>query len=167
MNNISRDNHFVAQLYLDAWRNEKNQIYEYKLLVPHENCTIWSSRYIKSIASEKDFYICLNGDEESDEIEKWLNENFETPVKEALDKAIKGEKLDSRDWKKIINYMTCQIVRTPAFLQKFLNTSKSIIPEKFKSVINEVEDEFSEKNIKKTIERMKEESIMKIIIHFQ
>lgn len=156
MQNISRDNHFVPQMYLDAWKDEKGQIHEYKLLVEHEKCNVWNARSKKSIAMQENFYIYLNNNEESDEIEKWLNEKFETPVKNTLTKAINGEKLDSEDWSKMIDYIACQIVRTPAFLQKFLNTSKNIIPEIFESTIKEVVDEVSnqliEKNYKK-IER--------------
>ena len=55
---------------------------------------MWLLKSTKSIAFQKDLYSSLNGDEECDEIERWLNEQFETPVKEPLSKAINGDKLD-------------------------------------------------------------------------
>ena len=57
MNNISRDNHFVAQMYLEAWKNSNNKVWTYDLLVPNENCNLWREKSIKSIASLQNFYI--------------------------------------------------------------------------------------------------------------
>lgn len=162
MQNISRDNHFVPQMYLDAWKDEKGQIHEYKLLVEHENCDVWSARSKKSIAMQENFYICLSDNEESDEIEKWLNEKFETPAKNTFAKAINGEKLNSEDWKKMINYIACQIVRTPVFLQKFLNTSKNILSETFESTIKEVLDEMSNQLIDKNTKKIERKEYSKI-----
>lgn len=51
MNNISRNNHFVAQMYLEAWENSNNKVWTYDLLVPNENCNLWSEKSTKSIAS--------------------------------------------------------------------------------------------------------------------
>lgn len=139
----SIENHFVPQMYLEAWKNENKdkQIYEYKLLVPHKDCPVWSSRYIESIAKEDNFYICLKGEEESDEIEKWLNEKFETPAKNPLENAINGEKLNSEDFKKIIDFIACQIVRTPAFLEKFLRESKKITSQQFENIVKETTED--------------------------
>lgn len=53
MNNISRNNHFVLQMYLETWKNENNKIWTYDLLVPNEKCNLWNERPIKSIASLK------------------------------------------------------------------------------------------------------------------
>lgn len=44
MNNISRNNHFVAQMYLEAWKNSDNKVWIYDLLVPNENCDLWSEK---------------------------------------------------------------------------------------------------------------------------
>lgn len=74
MNNISRNNHFVAQMYLEAWKNSSNKVWTYDLLVPNENCDLWSEKSTKSIASLQNFYINLKEKEEVDEIEKYLNE---------------------------------------------------------------------------------------------
>ena len=89
MNNISRDNHFVAQMYLEAWKNSNNKVWTYDLLVPNENCNLWREKSIKSIASLQNFYINLKEKEEVDEIEKYLNEEFETPASMPLKKETK------------------------------------------------------------------------------
>lgn len=126
MNNISRNNHFVAQMYLEAWKNSNNKVWTYDLLVPNENCNLWSEKSTKSIASLQNFYINLKEKEEVDEIEKYLNEEFETSASIPLKKAAKGESLSISDWRAIINYIGCQIVRTPAFVSKMLKKLKKI-----------------------------------------
>ena len=76
MNNISRNNHFVPQMYLEAWKNENNKIWTYDLLVPNEKCNLWNEKSSKSIASQQNFYIVLKDKEEADYIEKYLNEKL-------------------------------------------------------------------------------------------
>ena len=107
---------------------------------------------------ENNFYICLKGEEESDEIEKWLNEKFETPAKIPLEKAINGERIDSDDVKKLINFLACQIVRTPAFLERFLKESKNIVSHEFENIVKEATDDIinqSKKKIKSEINQIK------------
>ena len=142
MNNISRNNHFVPQMYLDAWKNENNKVWTYDLLVPNENCNLWNERTTKSIASQQNFYIMLKDNEEADDIEKYLNEKFEMPASKPLKKAIKGEELSDDEWKAIINYIGCQIVRTPAFVSKMLNISKNKLKDTFQQTISEIGKEF-------------------------
>lgn len=138
MNNISRNNHFVAQMYLEAWKNENNKIWTYDLLVPNEKCNLWNEKSAKSIASQQNFYIMLKEKEEVDDIEKYLNDEFETPASIPLKKAIKGEDLSNEDWKAIINYIGCQIVRTPAFVSKMLETSKTNMEDIFQQTIEDI-----------------------------
>lgn len=138
MNNISRNNHFVPQMYLDAWKNKNNKVWTYDLLVPNENCNLWNERTTKSIASQQNFYIVLKDKEEADDIEKNLNEKFEMPASKPLKKAIRGEELSDDEWKTIINYIGCQIVRTPAFVSKMLNISKNKLGKTFQQTISEI-----------------------------
>lgn len=138
MNNLSRNNHFVPQMYLDAWKNKNNKVWTYDLLVPNENCNLWNERTTKSIASQQNFYIVLKDKEEADDIEKYMNEKFEMPASKPLKKAIKGEELSDGEWKAIINYIGCQIVRTPAFVSKMLNMSKNKFGDMFQQTVSEI-----------------------------
>lgn len=139
MNNISRNNHFVPQMYLEAWKNDNNKIWTYDLLVPNEKCNLWNEKSSKSIASQQNFYILIKDKEEADDIEKYLNEKFEMPASKPLKKAIKGEKLSDDEWNAIINYIGCQIVRTPAFVSKMLDISKNGLKNTFLQTISEIE----------------------------
>ena len=149
MNNISRNNHFVAQMYLEAWKNSNNKIWTYDLLVPNENCDLWSEKSTKSIASLQIFYINLKEKEEVDEIEKYLNEEFETPASIPLKKAIIGEKLSISDRRAIINYIGCQIVRTPAFVSKMLKTAKEDMGSTFQQTVTELAEELNNISVDK------------------
>lgn len=139
MNNISRNNHFVPQMYLEAWKNENNKIWTYDLLVSNDKCNLWKEKSTKSIASQQDFYIMLKKKEEADDIEKYTNEKFETPASKPLKKAVEGKELLEDDWKAIINYIGCQIVRTPAFVSKMLDISKNKLKDTFQQTISEIE----------------------------
>lgn len=156
-NNLSRNNHFVAQMYLDAWKNENNKVWTYDLLVPNEKCNIWNERSTKSIASQQDFYIRLNEDTEVDDIEQYLNNQFETPASIPMKKAVNGEKLLQEEWEKIISYIGCQIVRTPAFVSKMLEISKMNIVNTFKQAIQNIEEELNSKSIEIIIQDSKKE----------
>lgn len=166
MNNISRNNHFVAQMYLNAWKDNNNKIHEYRLLVPHEKYNLWNLRGTEYTASEENFYICLNGDNESDEIEKWLNSEFETPAKIALEKAIKGDKLNADDWNIIIKYIACQIVRTPAFLKKFLVISKNTLPKVLDDTIKQIDGKLSNKLDKIDFTKLNSKKSIDIAVSF-
>ena len=139
MNNISRNNHFVPQMYLDAWKNENSKIWTYDLLVPNDKCNLWNEKSTKSIASHQNFYIVLKKKEEADDIEKYINEKLETPDSKPLKKAVEGKELSGDDWKAIINYIGCQIVRTPAFVSKMLDISKSKLKDTFQQTISQIE----------------------------
>lgn len=139
MNNISRNNHFVPQMYLDAWKNENSKIWTYDLLVPNDKCNLWNEKSTKSIASQQNFYIVLKKKEEADDIEKYMNEKFETPASKPLKKAVEGKELSGDDWKAIINYIGCQIVRTPAFVSKMLDISKNKLKDTFQQTISQIE----------------------------
>lgn len=156
-NNLSRNNHFVAQMYLDAWKNENNKVWTYDLLVPNEKCNIWNERSTKSIASQQDFYIRLNEDTEVDDIEQYLNNQFETPASIPMKKAVNGEELLQEEWEKIISYIGCQIVRTPAFVSKMLEISKMNIVNTFKQAIQNIEEELNSKSIEIIIQDSKKE----------
>ena len=118
MNGICRDNHFVAQMYFEPWKNNNNKIWTYDLVVPNEKCHLWNEKSIRSIAAQRDWYTRLEEGKEVDDIEKYLNKKIETPASIPLKKAVQCETLTDNDWEKIINYIGCQIVRTPSFASK-------------------------------------------------
>ncbi|MDD3241855.1 MAG: DUF4238 domain-containing protein [Bacilli bacterium] len=152
--NISRNNHFVSQMYLEAWQNSNNKVMVYDLLVPDDKVPIWSSKSIRSVASIDSLFVRLNNNIETDDIEKWFATEYESPAKEALNKAINEERISVDEWHKLINFVACHIVRTPDFLVKILETAKRDCAPIFEEEIESI-SRFSEETIKESIKNMK------------
>ena len=124
-NNLSRNNHYLSQMYLEAWKNKNNKVEVYELLVPNDNVPKWQPKSTKSIGSLDSIFVRLNNGFETDDIENWFNKKYETPVKEALKKAINDERITIDEWHKLIDFVACHAVRTPAFLIKTLEIGKN------------------------------------------
>jgi len=65
---------------------------------------------------------------ESDEIEKWLNAEFETPAEDALNKATADMRLSPTDWRNLIRFAAAQDARTPARLAENIEQNEKILP---------------------------------------
>lgn len=117
MGEISRNNHYVPQFYLENWSTNK-KLWKYQLLVSSENVPIWSCVSVKYTASQDNLYVRVEKESEMDDFEKMFDYQFESVSKNAIEKAINDEKLSMEDWSKLINFVGAQIVRTPAFYQK-------------------------------------------------
>lgn len=125
MNEFRANNHYVPELYLKQWRDSSNKICVYKTLVSHENERVWKKHSASAIAYQRHLYTQLISGKESDELERWLDRNYESPAKEAIEKATNDRKLSRGDWEVLIRFLACQDVRTPARLLEHLNREHS------------------------------------------
>lgn len=125
---LRKDNHYVPKLYLKQWaRNGK--IPTYRLLVPSANCPLWKDHSIKGIAFHQHLYTYLAGQGETDEFERWLDREFESPAEEAIDRAVHGRRLSPQHWNQLIRFLAAQDVRTPVRLKEFLaRQHKTLLP---------------------------------------
>jgi hypothetical protein len=112
-------NHYVPELYLKQWEHE-GSISTYRLLVPHDNFPLWEESSLKSIAYRRHLYTSLAGQEETDEIERWLDSEFENPAQEAIARVISEQRLTPDHWRHLVRFAVAQDVRTPARLKEFL-----------------------------------------------
>src|SRR6267142_2879414 len=117
--NITHDNHFVPQLYLRRWAGTDSKVWRYSLLVPHEKVPPWKPSSTAAIAYHQHLYTRIAGGKETDEVEKWLNDEFEMPAVLPLNKAVNQEPLTRQDWNAITRFMWMQDARTPANFLKF------------------------------------------------
>ena len=69
---------------------------------------------------EKNLYTRIVRGEEADDIEQWLDHEFESPAKEPLQRVLADKELTQGDWEILVRFLACQIVRTPAFFIKYL-----------------------------------------------
>lgn len=141
MHQFKRNNHYVPELYLKNWSRDGNTIYSYRLLVSTNKVKKWNLKSIKETAFFTDLYTRYCTDGETDEIENWLNDEFEMPAKESIVKAISGDPLKPNDWRNLIRFIAAQYVRTPARLQKTFTRWKLNMPATVETALKNATDE--------------------------
>lgn len=119
MPQLHKANHYVPQLYLKQWA-KNGKILTYHLLVPHENISLWKNYSLRGIAFQQHLYTYMMGQKETDELERWLDQEFEAPAEEAIRRAVNNERMSPEHWKNLIRFAVAQDVRTPANLKSFL-----------------------------------------------
>lgn len=132
-----RDNHYVPRLYLKKWESPCRQVWTYRTLVSHENALLWSERSIKGIAYHAHLYTRIAAGQESDEIERWMDNEFEAPAEEAIQKATSNSRMTTEDWTRLIRFLAAQDVRTPARLLEELQHSKESISKLLEETLKE------------------------------
>ena len=55
-------------------------VYEYKLIVSQQDIPYWHLRPLKTIATQMNLYVRMEDGDEHDDIEHWLDKNFENPA---------------------------------------------------------------------------------------
>lgn len=118
---IKKNNHYLPQFYLRNWSYDKLTTNVYRKLVPNKNVPLWQNYSIRVVAKQEHLYTKIVNGIESDEVENWFEKRFETPVQESFHKAINERRLNAEDWKKLIDYVASQTVRTPSFYIKIMN----------------------------------------------
>ncbi|WP_158941865.1 DUF4238 domain-containing protein [Granulicella sp. S190] len=113
---ITRDNHYVPQLYLKHFASGSGHLFRYRTLVSKATVPEWKRVHIRGIGYQSHLYTRAHLQEDSDEIERWLNRDFETPAANSISKAVHGERLGKEDYRLLARFVAAQIVRTPAFL---------------------------------------------------
>ena len=159
MTELHRKNHFVPQFYLKKWSSDGHKIWGYKLLVPHQNVPLWKLYSIKSIAYHSHLYTVQFDDGESDEFERWIEKEFETPAEEAITKVISGRRLYPEDWEKLIKFAAAQSMRTPARLQKELERMKNEMPRILDTTLQNVVKALEEGSIPKSLSNTSDDGI--------
>lgn len=150
MANITRNNHYVPQMYLKAWSNDR-KLYQYDILVPHEQYPIWKQKSIEHVASMGNLLTRIETNIEFDDFENLFYSRFEQPAVIPLEKAISGGRMTAQDWHNLIRFAVSQYCRTPAFYLY----SKDIVQRIFTNFF----DSFGDKLNKVTREQIMERSV--------
>ena len=125
MNELRVKNHYVPELYLKQWENISNKVCVYRTLVSHQNQRIWKKHSSGAIAYQRHLYTQVISGVEYDEFERWIDMHYESPAKDAIEKATSDRRLSKDDWDVLIRFLACQDVRTPARLLEHLNREHS------------------------------------------
>lgn len=124
---FTRDNHYVPQSYLRRWTNEDGLVWASRILVSNAGVPLWKPISPKAIAKHQHLYTRITGGADCDEIEHWLNRDFENPALAAIEKAVTDERLSAQEWQAIIRFLAAQDVRTPArFYESMMRWQKEL-----------------------------------------
>ncbi|MFK4135305.1 DUF4238 domain-containing protein [Pseudomonas luteola] len=134
MHQLRKDNHYVPKLYLRQWAHD-GLIPTYRLLVPNENVPLWKKQSLKGIAFHQHLYTYLAGQEETDEFERWLDSEFESPAEEAIRRVVQEDRMSPEHWRKLIRFAVALDVRTPARLRQFILRQNKSLPALMESSI--------------------------------
>lgn len=127
MGHLKKDNHYVPQTYLRQWA-VGGKIPTYRLLVPHKNCEQWKNHSPSSIAKHQHLYTYFSGANDSDEIERWLDKEFENPATLSIAKVVREDRLTPEDWHNLFRFAVAQSVRTPTGLEHFIDRQNKTLP---------------------------------------
>ncbi len=140
---IRRDNHYVPHGYLKRFASSPGRVWTYRTLVSHVKVPMWKEVSIRGVAYHSHLYTRIAAGQETDEMEKWLDREFEAPAEEALRKATSDESLAPDDWRCLVRFLAAQDVRTPArfaeSLQRWDDTLPDVLLETMQESIRELE----------------------------
>ncbi|MCB8966453.1 MAG: DUF4238 domain-containing protein [Ardenticatenaceae bacterium] len=152
MRQVTRDNHYVPKVYLKQWSDDGLHIWAYRLLVSHKNVPLWRSHSIDQVAFRRNLYTEIESGEEVDEFEKWLQSEFENPIKETIKKILKDNPLSKTDWDRLSSFLGAQDIRTPLSYMELTERWERTLPDLMQKTLHEsvrkLEDEEFRKSIK-------------------
>lgn len=141
---LTRDNHFVPQFYLKNFATASNEVYEYRTLISHPDVAVWKPVHVAGTGYERNLYTRIVRGEEADDIEQWLNREFETPAKGPMQRVLEDKEPSPKDWELLSRFLASQIVRTPAFLVRNLPRWNQTVPRMLDQSLKDVEAELRE-----------------------
>lgn len=143
MQQLHKDNHYVPQVYLRQWAT-KGTIPTYSLLVPHHRVPLWKCHSLKGIAFHQHLYTQIVGGTETDDLERWLDSEFEAPAELAITRAVTDQRLTTDDWRRLVRFAVAQDVRTPTRLREFLLRQTQVMPQILDKTIHDAVDKVSQ-----------------------
>jgi len=131
---LTAENHYVPCLYLKHFASPDGTLYRYRTLVSNPHVPTWKRVHVSGVGYQTHLYTRIVLGAETDDVERWLEREFDTPATAPIRKAIEDERLTKADWQTLIRFVAAQIVRTPAFLAENLPLWNQMMP----TVLNEV-----------------------------
>jgi hypothetical protein len=147
MNQLHVKNHFVPQSYLKRWENPSHKVCVYKTLVSHANIPIWKSFSTAAVGYHRHLYTQVLNGEESDNLENWFSQEFESPASVVIEKATNDRRLSKEDWNLLIRFLAAQDARTPVRMLEHLKRAGQIMSDTLQNVLNEVKEKLENKDL--------------------
>lgn len=132
---LHRDHHYIPRVYLKHWGATDGRVWSYRTLVSDPKVPLWKERSIRGIAYHSHLYTRVVADQETDEVERWLDREIENPAEEVLQKVISGARLTPLDWKRLVRFLAAQDVRTPSSLLESFPRWDATLPSLIQDVV--------------------------------
>lgn len=139
---MHRYNHYIPRSYLKQWSHDGSTVWAYRILVSHARVRLWRKVSTRGVAYHEHLYTRIVASGESDEIERWLDTQFEAPAEPVIGKVVSGRPLSPSDWKVLIRFFAAQDVRTPARLVENLSRWSKTLPDMIQKTLAESVAEF-------------------------
>lgn len=146
---LARDNHYVPRAYLKRWESAPGRAWTYRLLVSHHAVPEWKQVSTRGIAYHEHLYTRVAAAGESDEIEHWLDREFEAPAQEAIERATTDRPLRPSDWRALARFFGAQDVRTPARLLENLKRWSEQLPAMIQEQLHETVARLERREVQK------------------
>lgn len=164
-NEVKRKNHYAAEHYLARFAAADGRVFRYNLLVPHSSYPEWKPTSLRSTASQENLYVRATVDDDTDELERWIERDIETPGNEAIARALSSNLPDSVDWEAIGKYALLQDLRTPArFIELFPRLEQNIEQTMFQKR-DQSEDHPRIKKVGNPVAATKDEKVARSVGH--
>jgi hypothetical protein len=134
---LRANNHYVPRLYLKRWASDVAKVYAYRLLVAHPKVPLWREASLRGVAGHLHLYTRTVSGRDTDEFERWLCDDFETPAESAIEKAVSDDRLSAEDWHRLIRFAVAQDLRTPARLRELIQHLQRTMPDLLQTTLEE------------------------------
>ncbi len=134
---MKRDNHYVPRSYLKRWAADDGKLWSYRVLVSHPDVPLWRRASTRGIGYHEHLYTRIAATGESDDLERWLDAEFEAPAEEAIEKVVSNRRLTPTDWRRLARFFAAQDVRTPARFVENLDRWSQSLPTMIQDVLQE------------------------------
>jgi Protein of unknown function (DUF4238) len=147
MSDFKKKNHYVPRMYLRQWSIDGNRVHMYRLLVSSNSVPSWKEASIKGIARHEHLYTRVMGGDQSDEFERWIDAEFESPAVGSFRAIVEGRKLSKDEWWNLIRFLAAQDVRTPARLMHSFKRWEREVPKIIEEVSENAVKMLGQRNI--------------------
>jgi hypothetical protein len=144
---IKKKNHYVAQGYLKRWAAADGKIWSYRILVSNAKVPYWKPSTSSGVAYHLHLYTRIVERAATDEIERWLDKEYENPAEPVIERVLSRRKLTKDDWLVLIRYLACQDVRTPARLLESLRRQEETTQSILQGALDETKQKLEQNNV--------------------
>lgn len=131
---LRTDSHYVPSTYLKRWSVDE-KIWTYRLLVPHARYPVWKPYSLSAIPKHRHLYTRIAAGRETDEFERWLDREFESPADAVLERAVTERRLSRDDWRVLARFVAAQDLRTPTRLSWLMQRLATTLPETLQDTV--------------------------------